>query len=330
MNSGKIATTLEDDNLSDKGGYDATTLRVDADASAVINGGTIENICDFTSAIENYGTVEVNDAKITAIHTALYNGGTMTFNGGSVSCGMNGSTRHTIYTVGGKVTVNGGTFINTATDQNATGASVINGNVEVNGGTFTGRVENYSETPVIKGGTFTVKPNANFIPAGYKIVEKADGTYYVDYVRTGKVNNAYTSADSIWGEWGGNAKESFVIKVYSGNTFLGSSSLNNVDGIIDGDVTVTWGLYLDTEAHQDKYWTQVWEEAPTMTLQPTHAALEVDGVEVGRAAIQLNGPDGLWAIDSAIVDDDTQTIVKYVQKGATVEAPAGCKIVKLK
>ena len=71
MNSGKIATTLEDDHLSDAGGYDATALRVDAGASAVINGGTIENICDFTSAIENYGTVEVNDAKITAIHTAV-------------------------------------------------------------------------------------------------------------------------------------------------------------------------------------------------------------------------------------------------------------------
>ena len=179
MNSGTIATTLEDDHLSDAGGYDATTLRVDAGASAVINGGTIENICDFTSAIENYGTVEVNDAKITAIHTAVYNKGTMTFNGGSVSCGMNGTTRHTIYDLGGKVTINRGTFINTATDQNATGASVINGNVEVNGGTFSGRIENYYGTPVIKGGTFSVEPKANFVAPGYQVTNNGDGTYTV-------------------------------------------------------------------------------------------------------------------------------------------------------
>ncbi|MBR0336438.1 MAG: leucine-rich repeat domain-containing protein, partial [Alistipes sp.] len=58
------------------------------------------------------------------------------------------------------------------------GASVINGAIEVNAGTFSGRIENYYGTPVLKGGNYSVKPNANFIAAGYKAVEIGD-LYYV-------------------------------------------------------------------------------------------------------------------------------------------------------
>ena len=234
MNSGKIATTLEDDHLSDAGGYDATALRVDAGASAVINGGTIENICDFTSAIENYGTVVVNDATITAIHTAVYNGGAMTFNGGSVSCGMNGTTRHTIYNVSGKTAINGGTFINTATDQNATGASVINGNVEVNGGTFSGRIENYYGTPVIKGGTFSVNPNAKFLATGYKAIANADGTYTVIFPQESfdsLIDNAQAgeTVNVPAGEYtfpASDLKEGMILNCAPGTVFEGNSNLN--------------------------------------------------------------------------------------------------------
>ena len=177
MNSGKLATTLEDDHLSDNGGYDATTLRVDSGASAVINSGIIENICDFTNAVENYGTVVINDATITAIHTAISNKGTMTINGGSVSCGMDGTTRHTIYSTAGMVTINGGSFVNTSADQNSTGASVINGAVTINGGTFEGRIENYYANPVIKGGEFSVQPQAKFIFKGYECTQNAEGKW---------------------------------------------------------------------------------------------------------------------------------------------------------
>ena len=241
MNSGKIATTLEDDHLSDAGGYDATALRVDAGSSAVINGGTIENICDFTSAIENYGTVVVNDAKITAIHTAVYNKGTMTFNGGSVSCGMDGTTRHTIYDLGGKIVINGGTFVNTAKDQNATGASVINGNVEVNGGTFEGRIEFYYGTPVIKGGAFNVNPT-NWLAEGCTCTQNADGKWVVAISNLQTVINNANAGDTI--VLNGDVTATSVIMidkdiVIEGNGYKVSSTATRVFRVITSDVEVT-------------------------------------------------------------------------------------------
>ena len=65
MNGGSIVTSNEDDHQVDKGGYDATTLRVDEGATATINGGTINNICDFTFALDNYGTTTVKGGEFT-------------------------------------------------------------------------------------------------------------------------------------------------------------------------------------------------------------------------------------------------------------------------
>ena len=201
-----------------------------------INGGTISSLAENGgAAIQNSGTLVVNDATLNGAVNAngswpaytVNNTGVMTINNttitsyhGSVASygdgavvylnntdidmsGIPGFTSHGIYTYSnGKVVVNGGKIENKATDQNASGASVINGAVEVNSGAFSGRIENYYGTPVLKGGSYSVNPKANFIAAGDKAVEK-DGVYHVianntDLVSTqAQFNDALAAGQNI-------------------------------------------------------------------------------------------------------------------------------------
>ena len=113
--------------------------------------------------------------------------------------------------------------------------------------------------------------------------------------------NGYTSENSIWGEVWGNAKESFVINVLdANNNVMGTTSLNNIGGIIDGDVNVTWNLLFDAAANTDSYWTMNWTTAPNINNMPAKVELLVDGVKVSGGNIQLNGPDNLDPIVAAV------------------------------
>lgn len=121
----------------------------------------------------------------------------------------------------------------------------------------------------------------------------------------GRDFTGYTGADAIWGETWGNAKESFVIKVLDADgNVMGTTSLNNVGGIIDGDVEVTWNLKLDAASNTDEYWTMEWTTAPTIDNQPAKVELWVDGVKVSGGNVVLNGPDDLNKIYAAEVDAD--------------------------
>ena len=130
--------------------------------------------------VNNTGVMTATETKITSYHGALASYGESaeaTLNKSEIDmAGIPGFTSHGIYTYnGGKVLVNGGIYANKATDQAASGASVINGDVEVSAGTFTGRIENYYGTPVLKGGTYSVQPNKNFLANGYKAVQDGEG-----------------------------------------------------------------------------------------------------------------------------------------------------------
>ncbi len=150
-------------------------------------------------------------------------------------------------------------------------------------------------------------------------------------VPEGNVTAAYLSGNSVWGEWSGNAINSFVIKIYSDDTYLGSTSLNNIGGIIDGDVNVTWHLYLDTVANADEYWTQEWTVAPTKDLLPTTAALFIDGVKVGESSIQFNGPDDLNKIVAAVADDNGAILAFFtsLQDAMMYSFTAGGEVIML-
>lgn len=185
MNGGTIATTLEDDNKVNNGGYDATTLRVDEGASAIINGGNINNICDYTFALDNYGTVTVNGGTFQSIHSTVSTYGTMTIIDGSFACnGIEGITAHCLVAwEDSETTIKGGTF-DGKDNYNGFNVDACKGSVvNIEGGKFlsvhSGSL--YGEGTIsVKGGTFFDKVPAERLERGYKVVENPDGTYTVE------------------------------------------------------------------------------------------------------------------------------------------------------
>ena len=183
MNGGTIATTLEDDNKVDEGGYDASPVRVDEGATFTMYGGVINNICDFTVAIDNYGTTIINDGEATTVHTTLANSGTMTINGGSFTCnGLEGITAHALWAAAGKTTINGGTF-DGKDNYNGFNVDAEEGAVvEIKGGTFlschSGSLYGKG-TIAVSGGKFFDPVPEGRCAEGYIPTTNADGTYGV-------------------------------------------------------------------------------------------------------------------------------------------------------
>ena len=126
----------------------------------------------------------------------------------------------------------------------------------------------------------------------------------------GSVTPAFTGATSIWGEGGGKASESFEIKLYSDSLLLATASLNNIGGIIDGDVYVSWNIPLNN-AGNDEYWNVVWHNYITVDTQPTSVQAWVDGEHVATNNYQLNQPDDLNKFYAATVDANGRFIQYY-------------------
>ena len=192
MNGGSIVTSNEDDHLVDDGGYDATTLRVDKGAAATINGGTINNICDYTFAIENHGTTTVNGGTFESVHSTVSTYGTMAINGGSFACnGIEGVTAHCLVAWDGtQTTINGGTFngkdnyngFNVDADEGAT--VYIKGGefLPVHSGSLYGK-----GTIIVTGGTFFDQVPAKYLAAGYSCQQNEEGKWIVPQVALAKI-----------------------------------------------------------------------------------------------------------------------------------------------
>ncbi len=176
--------------------------------------------------------------------------------------------------------------------------------------TFTGNTveDNYvniksytkSENLVVNatGNTLTANGegnNVNKIDVASKNVN-AQKEFYIP--PTGTLPAAYTSEVGgyvrIWGEsYKLNAKESVKYELYSGETLMATTQLNNIGNIIDGDIpSLTWNFFYPES--DDSYWTTTWAEGhPNVAAQPTKVVLYVDGTEVAQASVQMNGPDSL-------------------------------------
>ena len=184
----------------------------------------------------------------------------------------------------------------------------------------------YGEINVIDANLKGFTGNVTVVSGSGVTAEIVDGKIVATVSPVGGPIIGYVDATRIWGETRANAKESYVVKVYSDDTFMGQSSLNNVENIIDGDVSVTWNVNL--AGADSEYWNVDWTIAPSMDCQPTHVALVVDGVEVSRTAINYNAPDDLNKIYAAITDADgkilryattLQDAVDNVAGGQTIE-----------
>ncbi len=171
-----------------------------------------------------------------------------------------------------------------------------------NGGFVKGGV--YTELGV-EGTTTDLK---SFLAAGHQLKDNGNGTYSIV---KGTLSVAYTTTDGYWGECGGNANDSFELKFYNDNTYMGSTSLNDVDNIIDGDVYVTWNMKLNAASNTDNYWTMSWNVAPTIAMQPNRVEQWIDGVKVTECTIQPNGPDNLNPIVAAVAAGENRVIKSY-------------------
>ena len=180
MKGGTVATIYEDGDIPGEG-YDASPIRVDEGAKAVINEGTITNVSNYTCALDNYGETIINAGTFTTIHTTLANSATMTINGGSFTCnGLEGVTAHALWAAAGTTTINGGTF-NGKDNYNGFNVDASKGaTVYIKGGEFlpvhSGSL--YGEgTIVVTGGTFFDNPSTRLDNA-YEVKEQ-DGKFVV-------------------------------------------------------------------------------------------------------------------------------------------------------
>ena len=234
MNGGSICTSNEDGDLPGDG-YDATTLRVDNGAKATINGGTINNVSNYTYALDNYGDTTINGGEMISVHSTVSTYGTMTINGGSFTCnGLEGITAHALVAwSGSETTINGGTFdgkdnfngFNVDTDEGAV--------VNIYGGKFlpvhSGSL--YGEGTInVMGGEFFDDPS-EFVNDDYT-VEANDGNYTVvrkpDVAKIGEVG--YTSLAKA------------VAEAQNGDTVLFVADVEQEDGVIITDKNITIDL----------------------------------------------------------------------------------------
>ena len=148
-----------------------------------------------------------------------------------------------------------------------------------------------------------VFPGMTTIPTNVKIINSTldpmlkvtDAGVIIMITAKGSISPAYTSNTAFWGEGGGNAYESYVITVYEGDKVIATASLNNIGGIIDGDVYVTWNIPF--AGSNDEYWDVVWaENYPNINMNPTKVTLTIDGTEVATNDQRWNAPDNLNTI----------------------------------
>ena len=111
----------------------------------------------------------------------------------------------------------------------------------------------------------------------------------------------------VWGETWGNAKESYALELYSGETKIATTVLNNVGGIINGSVNVTWNFFYPEST--DEYWTTTWHENPQADKQPDKVVLVIDGVAVNEGPVYMSGADGInpvvWADLGGVISGGT-------------------------
>ncbi len=208
---------------------------------------------------------------------------------------LNGTRRAISDNEGGKdvksVTVTGNT-LNANVYLSASESIIFNNN------TATGEVDLRAYT---KGNTLdvtatgnTLNTEKNYIEAGGTI--NAQPEFYIP--AKGSNSLAYTKEVDgyvrVWGQSENtNAAESFALKLYSEDTLMATTVLNDVNNIIDGSQdSVTWNFFYPQS--NDDYWTTTWEEGhPNALDKPTKVELYIDGTLVSTTAAQMNGPDGI-------------------------------------
>ena len=171
-------------------------------------------------AINNYGTMTIDNADITSTHGALSLYGDTIINNANVVMNGFGGSSHVFY-IGGEgtdVVVNDGTYthngnvdgslayIMTGTTMTINGGSfyasnggyglaTYTGSLRVNGGYFANAFLDWGGPISIAGGTFKVKPAEKYLATGYAINTNQDGTFSV-YFPQESVNDMFAKPEN--------------------------------------------------------------------------------------------------------------------------------------
>ena len=200
------------------------------------------------------------------------------------------------------VTISGNTLTNAAVGVSA------KENVTFTGNTVTGayvNIKSYTAGNKLNvtatGNTLEANTEAayNKIDAGG--VVEADDEFIV--VAKGRGITGYVGTDRIWSDSWGNARESYVVKVIDANgEVMGTTSLRNINGILDGDVEVTWSI--NFAGNDTEYWDVEWITRPSLDNMPAKVELWIDGDKVNEGPVQFNAPDNLHKIRVIVTDEE--------------------------
>lgn len=204
------------DATYDNSNYEASSAIVNGDKGVLTLTGNGEIKAENNYTVRNNGKMVIDGVTI---KNGVMNFGDLTIESGSISNDRSG--KHAIYGNNAKLTVNGGTFHNenagNATIFAYAGEVIINDGVftiadgtatigwtscvldaqgsakfTINGGKVNGEIRDYNNNTTIYGGTYSVKPNANFIAEGYTAIKKDD-----KWTVVAAANNAETLAAAI-------------------------------------------------------------------------------------------------------------------------------------
>ena len=249
MNGGTVATIYDDGDIPGEG-YDASPIRVDQGAKAEIKGGIINNVSNFTVAIDNYGETIVDGGTFTSVHTTLANSAVMTINGGSFTCnGLEGITAHALWAAAGTTTINGGTF-NGKDNYNGFNVDASKGaTVYIKGGEFlpvhSGSL--YGDGSIIvTGGTFFDKVSEKYLAVGYSCQQNEEKKWIIREcpVRIGEAAYYATLAEAVAAVQEGETITILAGKTLEEGTIKLPATLKNVtfageEGATLKDMTIT-------------------------------------------------------------------------------------------
>ncbi len=111
-------------------------------------------------------------------------------------------------------------------------------------------------------------------------------------------NPKHAFGSVIWGEFcaesGMPAIQSYEIELYSNETLLATTVVNNVGGFLDAGTTYALSWHILLKGTVDDYWTTTWVEPnPVVTLPPTHIVTKVNGLDAGTTAVQYDYDGGV-------------------------------------
>ena len=101
------------------------------------------------------------------------------------------------------------------------------------------------------------------------------------------------------------ATESFVVKMFCGETIIGTTALNDPDKILLNGVsrTISWHAPLTDDG--DSWWITEWVGgALKVNAIPNKVELWVDGIKVSEGEVKLNNADDSYPVVAAKVDAD--------------------------